>query len=195
MKSLRIITITAAAAVIAGCAATPTPINFEEQGKTKYLRCTLRPKQSVLYTSNYLGFQAGVPAGVTVEVTMYSPQRIDMSLNKIGYQMYPISLPIPPDPEGFLAKYVVETKEEVGLEKMDESTRRNVLAGTAAIGMTKEEVYAALGPPSWVDFNVDATNMSRQLILERNRWEYRQMMVMLWPSRSPTSSTKASSRT
>jgi hypothetical protein len=170
---------------LCACAQPPVPIAFNGQNKPVILRSTLRASGPRLYSSNYLGLPVGVRAGTEAVVTMYSQQRVDMTLNKIAYQMYPIGVPLSPSPEMFMKKYFVSTPADLGLAKMDPVPRQNIEAGVGAIGMTKEQIYAALGPPNWVDFGQrpedEATNLSFEQIMERNRWEYRSSDVMFWP--------------
>jgi len=44
--------------------------------------------------------------------------------------------------------------------------------GVAHMGMTKEQVYVALGPPLLINFDQVATNLPLAQILEANRWVY-----------------------
>lgn len=44
--------------------------------------------------------------------------------------------------------------------------------GVAHMGMTKEQVYMALGPPLIVNFDQVATTLPLAQILESNRWVY-----------------------
>ena len=159
-------------ALAAGCAAPPSPIAFEDQGKPKILRCTLRPSAQYLKSANDLAYPATVRAGSPAEVRMYSQQRVDLNLNKIDYQMFPASNPLSANPQDFMKKFFVNTPEELGLDRLAAARRSNIQNGMAEIGMTKEEAYATLGPPLTVDFGIDATNLTYETIMDRNRWVY-----------------------
>lgn len=169
---------------LVSCASPPVPIAFADQGKTKVLRCSVRAQENRLYVSSYIAPQFAVtsPVGSPAEVTMFSTQRMDITLNKIPYIMYPMTVPFTPTPDQFLARYLVADKEKLGLDKMEATKRQNILNGVAQVGMTKDEVYMSLGPPVWVDFDYDATNLTYEAIMDKNRWVYATTNVMgfLW---------------
>ncbi len=173
--------------VVLGLCACTTPaarIAFDEEKKPKVLRCTLRPNGPHLYSSNYIGaFPASIRAGCSAMVTRYTVRGVDLELNKISYQMLPVSTPFGTDPGVFMKKFFVESVEELGLGEVGSYRRRNIENGVWQAGMTKDEVYAALGPPNWIDFGTDATNLSFDQIMDRNRWEYREVDIMfpIWP--------------
>src|SRR5262245_58409292 len=163
--------------------AKPVPIAFEGQSNPRVLRCTLRPNEQYLYPSNYLYIPNVVRAGTQAEITMYSTRQVDLTLNKVAYKMVPITELWSTNPEEYLKKYFVSSAAELGLEKLDASVRKNIEQGTFVIGMPKDQAYAAARPPQWVDFHVDATNMTLEQIMDRNRWEYRynDIMASWWP--------------
>ncbi len=163
--------------------ARPVPIAFEGQNKPKVLRCTVRPNEQYLYPSNYLVYQNTVRAGTLAEVTMYSTRQVDLSLNKVAYKLVPVTELLSTNPDEFMKKFFVESPAELGLEKLEASLRKKIETGNYQIGMTKDQAYAAAGPPQWVDFGVDATNLPLEQIMEKNRWEYRYQDIMAawWP--------------
>lgn len=181
MRTIRL-SLAAAGLWLSACSA-PVPINFEGQNKPKILRCTLRPNDQYLYPSNYLSVQETIRAGSSAEVTMYSVKRVDITLNKIAYKMYPITELFKPDPDMYMKKYFVNSVAEIGIDKIEPALKRNIENGVYTVGMTKQQAYAAAGPPQWVDFGADATNMTLEDIMEKNRWEYRQSDIMAswWP--------------
>jgi hypothetical protein len=182
MKCIAFLALSALALVAPACAH-PTPIAFKQQNQPLILRCTLRPNGQNLYSSNYLGFPITIRAGTPAAVNMFSPQRADVSLNKVPYQLLPVSVPFNPDADLFLHKFFVNSSSELGIDKLEASRRRNIENGVAEIGMSKAEIYTALGPPNWVGFGIDATNFTLEQILENNRWEYRvaDIMFPIWP--------------
>lgn len=166
------------------CASPPAPIAFDDQGKPKVLRCTLRPNGQHLYSSNYIvAFPATIKAGTAGTVTRYTVQEVDLKLNQIDYQMAPTTAPFGTDTAVFMKKFFVDSASELGLDKLEESRRKNIENGVWQTGMTKQEVYAALGPPNWIDFGIDATNLPIEQIMDHDRWEYREHDIMLpiWP--------------
>lgn len=167
----------AAVAGVSACAK-PTPINFEGQNKSRFLRCTLRANGPSMFSTNYLGLPAAARVGTPAEIKMYSTGQVDMDLNKIMYQMYPVSQPFDTNAQNFVEKFFVDDVRALGLEKLEPPRKTNILNGQAEIGMTKEQVYMTLGPPAWVDFDYDASNLSYSAIMEKNRWVYRESDIM-----------------
>jgi hypothetical protein len=180
-RTLRL-SLIAAGLSLSACAR-PVPIAFEGQNKQKLLRCTLRPNEQYLYPSNYLGILNTVRAGTQAEVTMYSTRQVDLSLNKVAYKLVPVTEPLSTNPDEFMKKFFVESPAELGLDKLDPSLKKKIETGNFQIGMTKDQAYAAAGPPQWVDFGVDATNLTLEQIMDKNRWEYRysDIMASWWP--------------
>ncbi len=170
----------AAVAAVSACAQ-PTPIAFEGQSKPRFLRCTLRADRQNMYSTNYLSMPAVAGVGRPAEVKMYSTNRVDLDLNKIMYQMYPVSQPFDTNAQNFVEKFFVDDVRSLGLEKLEAVRKTNIQNGHAEIGMTKEQVYMTLGPPAYVDFDYDASNLTYSAIMEKNRWVYNDSSIMgLW---------------
>ncbi|RMG11381.1 MAG: hypothetical protein D6731_15680, partial [Planctomycetota bacterium] len=104
-----------------GCAATPVPVLYDGLDQPRYLRCTLVPDKEKVYSSNYIGdgiLSAGYKPGSPVVITMYSPQRVDLTINKIPHQMFPDGGLFPAgDVPAFLNKYFVDSLAELGLSE------------------------------------------------------------------------------
>jgi hypothetical protein len=58
------------------------------------------------------------------------------------------------------------------LDLMKPTVASSVKNGVAAVGMTKEEVYMALGPPLELNFGQVATNLDLNTIMSANKWVY-----------------------
>ena len=58
------------------------------------------------------------------------------------------------------------------LDLMKRTIRSSVESGIAAVGMTKQQVYMALGPPAELDFGAAAVGVDMTTILSSNRWGY-----------------------
>ncbi len=65
-----------------------------------------------------------------------------------------------------------EGVHEFRLDKMAEATRISVMQGRVAVGMTKHEVYMALGPPLQVGHDQSAINLPLEAIMGSDRWLY-----------------------
>ena len=63
---------------------------------------------------------------------------------------------------------------------MDRGDRTSIAAGSASIGMTKAQVYMALGPPPEINFGQSTLGMPMETILEANRWVYFSNWITPW---------------
>lgn len=161
------------AAVVAGCEA-PVPVHHAALPKVRYTRSVMKPDGQKIYSSNYIDDRPGTgfKPGSEAQIIQYSEIRVDINVNKIPHQMFPVGGRFSNDPEQFFTKYFVDKKEDIAGDKMEPAIKSNVENGIAAIGMSKAEVYAALGPPPEVNFGNSAVRMSRDDILQANRWIY-----------------------
>ncbi len=72
--------------------------------------------------------------------------------------------------EKFMEKFVV--KGPVNINRFSKDIQDNINNAVARVGMTKEEVYIAMGPPAWViDGNTD--NKTYDNIMASNLWVYK----------------------
>jgi hypothetical protein len=69
----------------------------------------------------------------------------------------------------YLEKFV--TREKVDVGKFPEEVQRNIAKAVAKVGMTKEQVYIAMGPPAWAGKNTDS--MTYAEIMRENLWTYK----------------------
>ena len=201
---------------LAGCAGEPVPVLHDELNQVRYTRCVLRGDGEKLYSSNYVGQYGGYPPGSPAQVTMFSAVRVDLLVNRIPHQMFPVKGEFnPADVGGFLRKYFVESREQLGLEgskgaaapaasaegaaegaaeapgvddaggdppaaeppgfdlsQAKPTVRSSIRQGIAAVGMSKADVFMALGPPVEINFGTVATNLDLDVILGANRWVY-----------------------
>lgn len=172
-----------------GCAE-PVPVKNEVLDSPRYVRYTLRSQPSGLqqlsYRSNFLSFPIGYKVGSKVSFPFYSSQRVDLSFNGVPCSMYYKDVPFPTEPEGlkkFIEKHFATTEEELNLAALDKSTREQIDRGIAAIGMTKEQVFLALGYPAYIGPNwVPADDLARAQIFESTVWHYRYNEIMWIPS-------------
>jgi hypothetical protein len=58
------------------------------------------------------------------------------------------------------------------LDKMKPSVATSVKGGVAAVGMTKEQVYMAFGPPHFLNFDTVSAGLDLKTIMNANRWVY-----------------------
>jgi len=198
-----LMTVLAITLLTAGCAA-PIPVAHEGLDEPRYTRVVFKPDGEKLYSSNYLGQDEGYPLGSEVKVTMYSKQRVELTVNGIPHVLQPVEGEFSVrDPEILLTKYFVKDRSVLGLEAdltpmgppdedyaedsegepvvevenfdledMAPAKRSSVERGVATLGMTKEQVFMALGPPVYVNFDTSTTGMSLESVFKTNRWVY-----------------------
>ena len=169
-----------------GCA--PPPVwKLHDALEDKYVsRYTLRGYQSgqfrILRDSAWLDDATIIPPGEDVEITNYSEVRIDLNVNNVKCQMYPAVAPtFPINDEGitaFIDKHFATSKEDLQLDDLEVQTRRSIEGGTAALGMSKEEVLLAVGYPCHIDGETPTAGMDRDRILQSNSWKYRNNVIM-----------------
>lgn len=189
--------------LVAGGCAEPVPVHSDLLNETFYTRTVLRANGSKLRSSaSYRSSGGGYPPGSEVRVTMFSEIRVDMSINNIPHQMFPVGDDFNVGGIGeFFEKYFVKTPWEVGvapkekkkkngeepeppppepeglddawrMDKWEKSIAGSVQNGIGAIGMTKEQVFMALGPPFEINFDQPANKLSLATVMEANRWVY-----------------------
>jgi hypothetical protein len=165
-----------------GCKSQPIPVHDPglQANPVRYLRYALRGETSGFYIeawrSNLLSQPVMFRPGSKVEIRLYSQDRIDLYADGTECVIRYRDMPFPTNPEGLrqtVEKYFAVTKEELNLESAPPEIRKQIDEGQVAIGMTKEQVFAALGYPSHLDNHVPADSQPRDRILESNTWIYR----------------------
>ena len=150
-------------AVSAGCRMPPPEITGPT--KTYYAACNLKVLQG--NQIDYFNWQSAtfvIPVGHRLEVAQ-SGGRATLT-----------------DPEGgakyhlnaggaeFMHKFLSE--QPPSLDGISEEARANIANAVARMGMTKEEVYFAMGPPYRVGANQPTTHMTRDQVMSQNLWIY-----------------------
>jgi hypothetical protein len=217
--------------VTLGCASPPVPILYDGLDTPRYLRCNILGTDQDINSSNFIGdgiVSGAYKPGSQVVVSMYSPQRVDLSINKIPHKMHPMGGEFPTDVDAFLTKYFVSSLADLGLEDkaaapapkptptpeperernpladeepdpapveagdegdhsqvaeaeegrgwrldlMKPSSAQSVKGGIAAVGMTKEQVFMALGPPTFINHDTPACSLGLDTVMDANRWIY-----------------------
>ena len=72
--------------------------------------------------------------------------------------------------EPYMGKFI--TPQPPSLEGISEEVLRNIREAVARMGMTKEEVYLAMGPPHRVGANQATTQMTLDQIMSHSLWIY-----------------------
>lgn len=182
--------LTLAIAVLApSCATPPVPVNSPRLEGERVLRYTLRTQPetlySVAYRSNYLGFTVSpqYKVGSPVKVKLYSVGEVHLDFNGIEVRMFPNAQPFPTDDaqlQQFLDKHFASSAAELNLDALAPNVRAQIEQGTAAIGMTKEQVFMALGYPLFIDQFIPTHDLPRDRIFQSSTWIYSYSKIMFW---------------
>lgn len=131
-----------------------------------YARCNLKViGDSKITWVNWQAAPSFIPAGTKLEVTRNgdSATLVDPKTGKT-YQ-----LDIGADGETFLAKFV--TRKPVDIARFPANVQSNIRKAIAKVGMTKEQVYIAMGPPT--NIGRSRTNrMTYDEIVSSDLWVY-----------------------
>lgn len=131
-----------------------------------YARCNLKVvKGSLITWVNWQSTTTMVPAGTKLNVAR-NGSRATLDDVEAGKSY---TLDIGADGNAYLEKFV--TREYVDIGQFAEDVQRNIAKAVAKVGMTKEEVYIAMGPPAWAGENTNT--MTYQAIMRENLWTYK----------------------
>ncbi len=131
-----------------------------------FARCNLKVIDNNEMTwVNWQAAPAFVPVGTKFLVTRTGSKaslvRVDTNAS--------YTLDIGADGDVFLEKFVV--KEPVSIEQFSDEIRENIRSAVAKVGMTKEQVYLAMGPPTNLDKKRTNT-MTYENIMASDLWVY-----------------------
>ena len=150
----------------AGRQAPPLPQEPSAETRSLFARCNLKVlKGNTITWVNWQSTPTFVPAGSPLQV-YGGPQQ--WYLKADGGTIYTLDAGVAG--EQILAKFV--TAERVDVSSFPEDTRDNIELAVARVGMTREQVYIAMGPPGHVDGNV-TSDMTYEQIIAGNLWVYR----------------------
>lgn len=131
-----------------------------------YARSNLKViKGSYITWVNWQATKDIVPAGTELRVTKNGKKAtlVEVATGK-SY-----TLDIGEDGDVFLEKFV--TREKVNVSEFPEEIQTNIEAAIAKVGMTKEQVYVAMGDPSWAEQNTNS--MTYEQIMAEDLWVYK----------------------
>ena len=131
-----------------------------------YARCNLKVfKGDQISWVNWQSTKTMIPAGTKLNVIIGSTGATitDVETGK-NY-----SLDTGASGDMYLDKFV--THEKIDIEGYPEEVQRNIANAVAKVGMTREQVYIAMGPPAWAGKNTDT--MTYVEIMRENLWTYK----------------------
>ena len=172
-----------------GCASQPVPVQAPQiqENPTRYLRHCLRGRPDgyylKTYRSSYLADTPMFKPGTKLQLVQYTDKSLEFTIEGAACRMYYRDVPFPTTPDGVqqvIEKHFAETREELALDSMDPEVRKQVDGGNVAIGMTKQQVFTALGYPSHIGSYLSAEALPRDRIFDNPVWIYRYSEIPLY---------------
>jgi len=164
---------------LSGCYAVgerEVPVWTRELSTTRYVRANLRADNVFLKSAADLNEPIAVRLGAPATIEYYGARRVDLRINHLRYTMYPEDGRFDTSAAGvdlFVEKYLTSDAAAVArLADPADALGSQVGVGEVAVGMTKEHVYTALGPPRWIETYIPTLHMSRRRVIEADRWVY-----------------------
>ena len=131
-----------------------------------YARCNLKVlKGNVITWVNWQSSPSVIPAGTKFKVTKGGDKATLVDDKGTSY-----SLDIGASGDQFLEKFV--TKKHADISKLPANIQEDVKKGIPRNGMTKEQVYIAMGPPAFIDGKNKTDNATYDNIIAANLWVY-----------------------
>lgn len=131
-----------------------------------YARCNLKvmDKNEITWV-NWQAAPTFLPVGTKFRVTRKGSKATLVQVDtNASYD-----LDIGADGDAFLEKFV--TKHAVSVEQFPEDVRQNIRNAVAKVGMTREQVYIAMGPPTNLG-QTRTSNLTYDNIMASNLWVY-----------------------
>lgn len=141
--------------------------NAQAENDTYYARCNLKIlKGKVITWVNWQAAPEILPAGTKVKISGSGPKP---TLTDIASGKEYI-LDLGNEGEQYLNKFV--SRKPPQLKKFSQKVRENIRQAVARVDMTKEAVYIAMGPPSWIPKNNTDINTYED-IMKADLWIYK----------------------
>jgi len=139
---------------------------LSQDADTYYARCNLKVLQGTYITwVNWQASPSYIPAGTALKVSVHGSKATLVDIKKdMKY-----NLDIGANGNQFLEKFV--SKMMVNLNNFPADIRENIKQGVARLGMTKKEVYIAMGPPTKVATG-NTNEMTFEDIMKYDLWIY-----------------------
>jgi hypothetical protein len=132
-----------------------------------FARCNLKViKGNYITWVNWQAAPEYLPVGTKFKVKLKgkSPSLVDINTGA------EYTLDVGAEGENFLEKFII--RSPVDLSRFSKDIQDNINNAVARVGMTKEEVYIAMGPPAWITGgNTDSKTYGN--IMASNLWVYK----------------------
>jgi hypothetical protein len=139
---------------------------YGEEDNIYYARCNLKViKGNYITWVNWQSTPTFIPAGAKLKVTK-SGSTASLVTVETGASY---TLDIGADGDAFLEKFI--TKRPVDISKYPPDVQSNIRSTVAKIGMTKEQVYIAMGPPTNIG-DARTNMMTYEQIMAADLWVY-----------------------
>jgi len=140
--------------------------NAHSEDDIYYAKCNLKViKGNYITWVNWQSTPTIVPVDTTLKVSREG-SKATLTNTKTGFAY---TLDIGADGNAFLEKFV--TKKAINITKYPADVQSNIKNAVTKIGMTKEQAYIAMGPPTKV--STGKTNMlTYENIMETDLWIY-----------------------
>ena len=160
--------------------APPAPLAVHHEGLTgsHVTAVNLLAENGVyLRSSNQLALSQHIPVGTPARITRFTADEVDIEIRHVKYTMTPTHGSFDDTQGGvaqFLEKYFTAADQPVDLDALGPAElATSVQIGRVVKGMTKAQVFVALGPPQWVaDPRLSTVRLSKQQILDNDIWTY-----------------------
>lgn len=132
-----------------------------------YARCNLKVvKGKEISWVNWQAASTYIPVGTPLKV-LEKNRTTAVIYNEKKDRKYNLDMGAGGDE--YLEKFL--TKKPPNLSKYPKTAQEKIKEVKGAMGMTKEEVYLAMGPPAWVSVG-DTQNMTYKEIMKYDLWKY-----------------------
>ena len=133
-----------------------------------YARCNLKVlKGNEITWVNWQSSPSMLPAGTQFKIANSGGESVTLTDAKTGTTY---NLDVGASGEQFLEKFV--SKKKVSIDKFPEKVQADIKAGLPRAGMTKEQVYIAMGPPAYTDGKNKTNTSTYKDIMATNLWVY-----------------------
>lgn len=131
-----------------------------------YARCNLKViKGNYITWVNWQSTKSLLPVGTKFNV-MRGGSKATITDAETGKSY---TLDIGSSGDMYMEKFI--TREKINVLDFPEDVRRNIAKAVAKVGMTKAQVYIAMGPPAWAGKNTDT--MTYVEIMREDLWTYK----------------------
>ncbi len=138
-----------------------------EESNIYYARCNLKiTKGSYITWINWQAAPEYLPVNTKLNVEIKGDKAILADV-KTGKRY---TLDVGAKGDVFLEKFIA--KNAVNIDQYSKDIQNNIKDAVARIGMAKEQVYIAMGPPAWITSG-NTDNKTYEVIMDSSLWVYR----------------------